>query len=276
MAIGNILSFVTSTPWAMSEESLLSLVNVLDVKLNDPTAYKALVALTQNTKFSEQESSAWETDHFKSASGNIYDYIKVTGTLVPRTGSMRPYCGMVPTIQLANIIKSSDADTLILHLDSGGGAITGISETANLIHSLVQSGKEIIAFTDTVMASAAYWIGSACSSVVVSPSALVGSIGVYSVLHKADNNKSVVVKAGSKKAYGHPNLALTDEEVSHIQNGVNEAYTLFTSEVAMFRGASIDDIKGTEAEVYTGRNAPAFLVDHVMTLDELLTKAKES
>ena len=279
MGIGNIMSFVNNTPWAMEETALTSLVGVLDLKVVDPTAFQALVGLEQNTKFAESESSAWETDYLISKSNKSYDYVKVTGTLVPRTGSMRPYCGSTPTIGLANLLTSSSADHIILHLDSGGGAVTAIQETASVIRAMVDSGKEVIAYTDTMMCSAAYWLASACSSIVAAPSAFIGNIGVYSVLTKnvnTTNQKSTVIRAGKNKAFGNPNLEASDEELAYFQSNVNSIYDLFTGDVAKYRGVTQDQIKGTEANAYRASEAPSFLVDHVMTLTELLTMVQES
>jgi len=279
MAIGNIINFINNTPWAMEQGALSSMLSVLDGKINNTDAYHALVAIEQHTKFGDANSSSWETDYFISKSGRSYDYLKVSGTLVPRTGNMQPYCGMIPTIRLASIIRSVEADCLILHLDSGGGSTMGTPECAQAVADVVARGVEVIAYTDTQMASAAYWIGSKASSIIASPSSVVGSIGVYSVITKnisSDKSKSFVIRAGSLKAIGHPDLEVSDAELESIQGKVDDTYKTMVAEIASGRGVSVEDIKGTNADYYTASKAPSFLVDEVMTLDELITKAKES
>jgi len=265
----------------MTHNGLETMLSVFDGKINNTDAYQALVAMEQSTKFGESVSSAWETDYFVSKSGRSYDYMKISGTLVPRTGSMRPYCGMIPTIRLAEIIQGCEADALILHWDSGGGATMGTPELAEAIFSLRAKGVEVISFTDTQMASAAYWAGSAASSVICSQSAIVGSIGVYATVTKAvdstnQTQKTTIYRAGGKKAFGHPNLPMSAEEEERIQSMVSETYVNFTSAVAKYRDVDASLIVGTEADFFTGSNAPSFLVDGVMTLTELITKAKES
>ena len=279
MAITNIVSFVNNVPWAMTPAGIASLVMTLDSKLNNTEAYQTMVALEQRSDFGDKMSSNWEYSNFKSNSGRNYDYLKVSGTLVPRTGSMQPMCGMTPTISLAEMISTCQAECLILHADSGGGSIMGIPELASAINKLVLGGTEVIAYTDTKMASAMYWACSPASQIIASPSAIVGSLGVYSVLTKTKtcgDSESMVIKAGDKKAYGSPDLAITEEEVASIQERVTATYNKMCGEVAQYRGCSVDEIIGTQADYYNGDVAPSFLVDGVMTLSELLTKAKES
>jgi ClpP class serine protease len=279
MAIPNLISAV-NTPWAMVPSNLQNLMSVFDGKLNGTDAYQAMVALTQKTDFGEKQSSGWESHSFESKSGNLFQYLKVSGTLVPRTGSMKPYCGMIPSIQLASIIDSVAEGTLITHMDSGGGNIIGIPELTNAVSRAKERGVEMIFFTDTVMASAAYWPASHADTIIASPSSIVGSIGVYSVLTKKIEEKgykTLILKAGGKKAYGHPDLELTDEEVASVQEGIDKSYSQFVSSVSEGLGLSEDFIRGTEAGTYTGLEAKENgLVHEVMTLDELFTKARNS
>lgn len=279
MAIINLLSFVNNTPWAMEKSALTSMISVLDGKLNNTEAYQFLVAMEQKTMFGQENSSDWEGSSFVSASGRTFDYMKLSGTMVPRTGSMKPMCGMLPSIAVAQLISQCTADTLIIHADSGGGSVMGTPELASAVAKLVDQGVEVIAYTDTQMASAMYW---ACSpaTIIASKSAVIGSIGVYTVLTKNNDIEgkctSSIIKAGDKKAYGDPNLPVSEEEINSIQSKIDSTYQTMCFEISGYRKCSLEDIIGTQADYYTASEAPSFLIDGIMTLEELLTKAKES
>lgn len=274
----NLISAV-NTPWAMTPEALSGLTNMFDQKLNSTDQWQALTAITQNTDFGQKQSSGWDAEVFTNASGEDVHYLKLAGTLVPRTGSMRPYCGLIPSIQIANIVDTVNEGTLIMHWDSGGGNIIGISELAASVKRAKERGVEVISFTDTLMASAAYWAACHSNTIVASPSAIVGSIGVYSVVTKRAENdqyKTHIFKAGGKKAFGHPNLEMTEEESEHFSSGVQKSYDLFVKDVALGLGYDEKRIRDTEAGTYTGLEAKGFLVHEVMTLTELMDKARKS
>ena len=69
-----------------------------------------------------------------------------------------------------------DVTRIALQVSSPGGTVTGIEELANKVRNLE---KPTMAYTDTEMASAAYWVASAADRVISSKSATVGSVGVY-------------------------------------------------------------------------------------------------
>ena len=72
--------------------------------------------------------------------------------------------------------SNPEVEKVALQISSPGGTVTGVEELANKVRNLE---KPTLAYTDSEMASAAYWIGSAADRVVASPSSTVGSIGVY-------------------------------------------------------------------------------------------------
>jgi membrane-bound ClpP family serine protease len=69
---------------------------------------------------------------------------------------------------------------VVIDVDSPGGSVDGVAELFDQIYS-ARGSKPITAISNTLMASAAYWIGTAADELVVSPSGQVGSVGVYMV-----------------------------------------------------------------------------------------------
>lgn len=89
------------------------------------------------------------------------------------------YCGAPGTATIARWVKEADASenisAILLHIDSPGGTVDG---TQTLSNAIKETNKPVIAFVDGLMASAAYWIGSAADEVYASGTTdRIGSIG---------------------------------------------------------------------------------------------------
>jgi ClpP class serine protease len=137
---------------------------------------------------------------------------------------------------------ASNLSTCVLHLDSPGGTVHGVSQTAKLIESIRETGKMIYGYTDTMACSAAQWIMAACSLSFADPFADVGSVGVYTIIpdfseqEAKDGRKYRLVADGKYKGMGHPCIPMTDEQVALIEQRVQEASTIFKAEMDRMRG----------------------------------------
>ena len=67
---------------------------------------------------------------------------------------------------------------ILFDVDSPGGGVEGVPELADEIYNS-RGRKRIISASNSMAASAAYWIASAAGEMVVTPSGNVGSIGVF-------------------------------------------------------------------------------------------------
>ena len=90
-------------------------------------------------------------------------------------------CEDVPgTASLGRAMQAADAhENVVAHvlaIDSGGGSVDGTAEYGSLIKGLT---KPVVAYSDGIIASAAYWAASSCAKIVLNNSTCaVGSIGV--------------------------------------------------------------------------------------------------
>lgn len=90
-------------------------------------------------------------------------------------------CQDVPgTASLGRALQAADAhENIVAHvvrIDSGGGSVDGTAELGAIAKGLT---KPIVAYSDGIIASAAYWFASACSRIVLNnETCAVGSIGV--------------------------------------------------------------------------------------------------
>ena len=134
--------------------------------------------------------------------------------------------------------------TVDLVIDSPGGSVLGLPETADVIHA-ANRVKPVRAFVTGIAASAAYWLASQASTITLTPSGEVGSVGVLDLhadISKALDNAGVkltAVTAGEHKVERAPFTPLTDDAKAHMQTSVNEWYGDFLSAIRRGRGARV-------------------------------------
>jgi protease-4 len=88
-------------------------------------------------------------------------------------------CGPAGTRTMTRLLKEWEANDnvvgVVLDIDCPGGQVSGLAEFAEFLHNY---SKPLVAYTDGLMASAAYYISAACDHIVANPNAdLIGSIG---------------------------------------------------------------------------------------------------
>lgn len=90
------------------------------------------------------------------------------------------------TIQMLD--KSPDIDGIVLDIDSPGGQVDGSQNLHDIIKNVT---KPVVAFGNGLMASAAYWVGSAADKVILgSETTIVGSVGSMLTLNDLRNWKN--------------------------------------------------------------------------------------
>lgn len=211
--------------------------------------------------------------------------IPIYGTIVPKADLMSKISGGTSAADIKMAISAAmqdpDIGSLVFDVDSPGGLTDLVPETAAYIRAN-RGRKPMLAVANTMMASAAYWLGSQADEIAVSPSSLTGSIGVFAAhddLSAAQERlgvKTTLISAGKYKTETNRNAPLSDEARAHIQSLVDSAYGMFTADVAAGRGVKAKDVRGGFGE---GRILPAQaavaegLADRVATLEQTIMRA---
>jgi signal peptide peptidase SppA len=141
--------------------------------------------------------------------------------------------------------------------------------------------KKVVAVSNTLAASAAYYIASAAEEFIVTPSGEAGSIGVYAMhldFSKQNDMTGVgveYVSAGKYKVEGNPDQPLSDEARAAMQSRVNDYYNMFVKAVARNRNVKVDDVRNGfgEGRVVGAREAVKLgMADRIATLDQTLAR----
>ena len=177
--------------------------------------------------------------------------------------------------QLDQAVNDPSVLGIVLDIDSPGGTVGGVPELAEAVYN-ARAVKPIVAVSNTLMASAAYWLGSQADKLLASPSSQTGSIGVYALhldmsrAYDADGVTPTLVSAGKYKTEGSPFGPLDDTGRAAWQAQVDEYYSLFVNDVARGRGKAPATVRNGfgEGRVLTASAAVAeHLADEVGSLD---------
>jgi capsid assembly protease len=282
MRYSHIISQVVSTPWAILPAKLQAIMEMLAF-VAAGGEYTA-EAVRERIGAEAQAERAAAAAARAEAAGRAIAIIPIVGTLVQRAGMMEQTSGAVSTEQISRALRAALADntvgSIILDMDSPGGAVNGIPELAEEIYR-AREQKPILAVANTLAASAAYWLATAAGELSVSPSAEVGSIGVFAVhqdVSKAaeiEGVKTSYISAGKYKTEANPYEPLGDEARAAIQARVDDYYGMFTKGVARGRGVPLEQVRNGfgEGRVVGARQAVELgMADRVETIDEVIAR----
>ena len=211
------------------------------------------------------------------------DVLKIHGPILPRAsmGNLSsPVTGAAEIGEALAQSVASDSKSIVLDIDSPGGSVSGVHELSSEIFA-ARTVKPITAIANSLAASAAYWIGSAASEFVASPSAEIGSIGVFA-MHldlsqalEADGIRPTIISAGKFKVEGNPYEPLSEEAMAEMQGRADRVYGEFVAAVARGRGVSTDAVRSGygQGRVVGAKQAVSLgLADRVDTLEGTIAR----
>ena len=165
--------------------------------------------------------------------------------------------------ELKKFGDDSSIKAIILHVNSPGGGVAASEEIYREVKRVrAEKKKKIVVSVETVGASGAFYVASACDKIYADKGSIVGSIGViaqwvnYGDLMKWAKLKDIVLKTGEFKDTGNPSRDLTPAEQAYMQSLINNMFGQFVQAVAEGRGMKFDDVKAVaDGKVWTGEQA---------------------
>lgn len=283
--VRRVIEQLTSTPWAIDVAKLEEIQGLLELRATgqlftaEELRERLGAAGVDRAMDSDDES---EEPYALTADGVAV--IPLYGVMTPRANMVSRFSGGTSTSLFTAAVREAAADpnvkAIVLDVDSPGGVVQGTEEAAQAVRA-ARAVKPVIAVATNEMCSAAYYVGSAAADVVASPSAMVGSIGVYTIhidRSRAYENagvKPTLIRAGKFKADGIDIQPLGEQARETIQERVDYAYTMFTAAVAANRGVSPQTVVekfGGGKVFYAAKAVEAGLADRVGTLDQVLAE----
>lgn len=248
MSIYRVIAEIYNKPQAVDPGYMQTMAGVFARRQRgdqaSPEEWDRMVAARDTTAARRAASSR--------AGGGSIAVIPVYGLLTQRAGLVSDYSGGTSYQALSSQLREAVADDsvgqILLDIDSPGGAVAGCQEFVSEIYQL-RTQKPIIGVANAQAASAAYWIGSACTELYCTPSGEAGSIGVWTGhedMSEALNQAGVkitLVSAGRFKTEGNQYGPLDPAAKDFMQKRVDESYRAFTTSVARGRNVPLASVR---------------------------------
>jgi ClpP class serine protease len=257
-----IFAKLFNTPW-MIEESWMATIVEIAKREGDIEAVK--------TKLSDRVDGAREAYVRDGVA-----HISISGPIFPKANLFTEISGATSIEGLAKDFQAAldddGVESIILDIDSPGGAVTGINEMGNIIRD-ARDVKNITAYVSGTGASAAYWLASAASELVIDATARVGSIGVVVAYPaKGDDDMIEIVSTASPNKRVDPS---TDEGKKVVIEELDALANVFISTVARNRNVSEATVlkKFGRGGVLVGQDAvDVGMADRLGSFEKLLTE----
>lgn len=203
--------------------------------------------------------------------------IPVKGVIGSGLTELEKMMGATDVEDIQEMLEDAERDPgveiIIFDFDTPGGTVTGVPEMAQRIRACK---KRTIGWTCKQSCSAGMWLMSQCDEVYVSPSSIVGSIGVYIPIYdmKAAYAKEGItvdlIKAGWAKGAGYTGTSMTPEQRKLFQDDVDEMHQWFIGNVKAVR--TFADEADMQGQCWSGKKgAEKSLVSGLLnTFDDLL------
>jgi signal peptide peptidase SppA len=222
-------------------------------------------------------------DDQEESSAPIYEVyngvavIAIDGQMTKRGSSF----GGCSTVQVRSLLRQAAADgevrSIVLQISSPGGTVAGTADLADDVLSVRRGkfgiAKSVTAYIQDMGCSAAYWVASQCDAIYANTTAIIGSIGTYTVLTDETaaseqlGYKFYVVSTGPYKGLGADGK-VTEELKADVQREVDELNQPFLSAVASGRGKKIDISAVSDGRAWVSEQAKSLgLIDAIASLD---------
>jgi signal peptide peptidase SppA len=270
----HLVGFALDHPWAITPGMLRVIAGIIGERIagHDPDPEVVAGAL-----------AARRPDNPQPARGGVA-LIAMHGVISPRQNMIAESSGGTSFEALTRYARAAadnpDVKTIVFDVDSPGGSAAGAAEFAAELRA-IRARKPIIAQANHQMASAAYWVMANATKIHASPSALVGSVGVYTIHNDLSEAlaklgiKREYLSAGKYKIDGNETAPLSESAREHITALLGHTYDHFVGDVAKGRGVTVGAVRNGfgEGRVVTAEAAlEAGMVDSISTLDDTIAR----
>ena len=181
--------------------------------------------------------------------------------------------------EVTAIVRSatSGQDEVLVVLQSGGGTVTGYGLVAAQLLRIKDAGLRLTVAVEQVAASGGYMVACVGDTIVCSPFAVVGSIGVVQEIPnfydrlKREGVEFHEITAGEYKRVLSPTKEATPKDLQKAKEDIEEVWQLFKDFVTEQR-PSLDINVVATGEVWFGKRAVEIgLCDAIQASDDILT-----
>ena len=237
MALPRITHALFHEPWLIRSSNHLAMQETLLAYLNGthtppPKADERIPTHRLDNRGEKQEIKRYQM--FRDGVARIPMY-GIMGRHLDAFDMMCGGCSIDHTQHVLTLAANDPkVEAILLDIDSPGGTITGTPELGALI-AQARDAKPVFAYTENLACSAAQWAASQAHATIATPTADLGSIGVYCAWwdetekNAREGRELKLFAAGKYKAAGL--RPLTEEEEERMQADVERIHENFKAAV---------------------------------------------
>jgi signal peptide peptidase SppA len=225
-----VFDLLCTAPWAMEPSALEALAALASREGMDPEAVVARLGRRVE-----------HTETVRVRDGVAV--LPVVGPIFRRANLFTQMSGATSVELMATDFRRALDDpsvrAVILDVDSPGGEVNGICELAQMVREGAGT-KPVVAYVGGMGCSGGYYIAAGAPEIVVSPSALLGSIGVC-VVYRGQKDPHEVEFVSSQSPRKRPDVQ-TEDGRQVVQETVDGLAAVFVGDVARYRKVSEEKV----------------------------------
>ena len=278
LAIANLTSSVnsieSSSVWLGSQQAYDTVANLGSV----------LASGEIHSRYSDEDMVFADRNYEITGDGTAVLELKgsfINANLPPfieRLFGVRGYASMQRDFEA--LAQDPEVKRVILDVDSGGGATSGIYDTIQALSDL-RAVKSVATYSSNFMCSAVYWIGSSVDMVGTSPMCASGNIGAM-LIHTEHSGslqqhgvKATIIRSRPNKGLGTSVEPLSPEARVELESHVNFIHDKFVEQVSTNRRISVETLESgiSDGKVFFAQDAKKNgLIDIVGSFDEFVSQ----
>ena len=276
--MSRVLDYIASQPWGITEAALDA---IFEIAARETRSVEAIERELGRPLDNTRTVRVREGVAVIPVSGPLFRY----ANLFTRISGATSYEALAT--DLGEALRSSEVRGIVFDVDSPGGVVNGNAEISEMIYQ-ARALKPTAAFVSGLGASAAYWLATSAERVIVSPTAILGSVGTVigvtddSATDAAQGIRSIeFVSSQSPKKRLDPfseDRSERAEAHSQIQIVVDDIAQVFVETVARNMGVSVDHVLAEfgQGGVLVGQRAVEVGMAHsVGTLEDVISQMQD-
>lgn len=274
MKFAHVLSRLTGAPWFITEDALLRITDLLEMRLATGAVSGPLPLPAEDTDP--------DGDDLPAQVPGI-GIVEINGVLGQHLSLMERLCGGCDYGDIVSQIRSFAYDPtvakIVMHfMVSPGGTASGCAETFAALRQIkMETGKPIVSVITGMACSAAYYLAAAGDTILATETSMVGSIGSMrmvedrSARNEAKGVKRFAITSGTMKDIGNPDRPMTDEEKNILQSMIGYLGGVFKRDMLSMRPGIADEVFATALPYIAGKDGQRLgLVDAIVPNLEIL------
>ncbi len=205
----------------------------------------------------ERQRARWH-----SGDGEVL-VLAVAGAIVEDAEPGEPLASAAALVQaLEDAAEDERVRAVVLRVDSPGGSAHAAEQVRRAVAKVQQAGKPVVASFSGLAASGGYWLSASADAIVVSPTTVTGSIGVFALVPDAAGLMQKLrlstdgVRTGPFAAPLDPRQPLPAPVARALQASVNHTYERFVRVVAQGRSLPEQEVEAiAQGRVWLGDTA---------------------